>query len=321
DTLETSETSSEQNRAQVATRHRVDLGAAGGADDDGDRTKKEDANKAEYLVMKESAQGFYKVISDVNTKDPRFKRLQEQIAVAKVILHPLLPDAFDKEIGKDAGWSIEDESLEAAIPYKAADQPAEMKGEVSLIKDQWECLMKTIMTKMHMPAWSDKHKIQAQNPGSVSDSGSGGAAHQQRGVNSRTRAINQARRMLELMQEELFEPQRLKSDGATSAADEFRLFIKVPDDHPETILKYNAIDAGADVSSDTRFFFVHELKQELEENGNENWSALGKLIVDHMKQGLMSEEEEEQENAGFVDSSGASAAMTVSSGFSEKTIE
>eukprot|EP00392_Amoebophrya_sp_AT5.2_P008544 g8572.t1 len=89
------------------------------------------SRRAKYEIMKDSAQGFYDALSTVNTHDPRWRRLQDQLSVAKAYLHPIILDSFEKEVGKDFGWSIEDPKLEAAVPYRAGGYPAETPGEIS----------------------------------------------------------------------------------------------------------------------------------------------------------------------------------------------
>eukprot|EP00392_Amoebophrya_sp_AT5.2_P000271 g271.t1 len=302
-------------------------------------TGREASSRPEYEIMMQSAEGFYKALSTVNTRDPRWQRLLNQLSVAKVYLHPMILDAFEQEVGKDFGWSIEDQELEAAIPYKAADQPSEMPGEISLIKDPWECLLKTVMTKLASPFWQ---------------------AHfsDERGPNTYGRAFRQAKSLLQLLLQELFELDELRNDhdeamteemdepanqdqapdgteflnSSASAPKSFRLQIKSHDQafslNAQSILTF-AYEHGK-TKRRKQFFFAFILREELGLNVGTATSArvseegtdaqtrssnavLAEQISHYMRQKVDGEEEDDENTGNYIahHASGIPSSMVV----------
>eukprot|EP00392_Amoebophrya_sp_AT5.2_P001427 g1429.t1 len=270
------------------------------------------AARPEYEIMKDSAAGFYRALSTVNVHDIRWKRLQDQLSVAKTYIHPMILDAFEKEVGKEFGWSIEDQELEASVPYKAVNQPAEMKGEVSLIKDPWECVVKTVMTKLATPFWLEVFS-------------------NARGPNTYGRAFRQAKRLLVLLMRQVLDvsvaptvtsstrrinsatPDATSATAATSIKT-FRLKLK-PDNEafptaPHTMLNFSYKYGSRALQ---KFFFAKILKEELglgnesREDGEDGGTSAattspeGKLLAAQIAHHMRQEMEEEDGGDGDED--------------------
>ncbi len=95
---------------------------------------------------------------------------KEKLAITKTLLSGVMREALSKQANVHYGRSHVARKIEVAMPYKAADQPAEMTvEEMSLFKDPWECVSKTILTTL-ATTWDGEVNLSTGGAGDVSSS-------------------------------------------------------------------------------------------------------------------------------------------------------
>ncbi len=104
---------------------------------------------------------FWEAVSRMDANKKWVLRLRNRLSVTKTMLSGLMQEAMSKQTKVHYGRSNLKPELQVAIPHKYANTPSEnTRDEMSLYKDPWECICKSILTALSTPWITLPSKLQ-----------------------------------------------------------------------------------------------------------------------------------------------------------------